>query len=882
MKGMYHFALVGQTKSGKTCYLTTLAMRAIGHPGGMTVAWRRDMLGDQESASSTTPQGTQRGGWGASDASASTKPASTGARSSYDDERTARANGTAWIRAAIAAIEKEELPKGNPPERCILEYEIGSADRGATPICLVDYSGESINADMKGPARDGILRHFRACDGLLVVAEAIPDDDPDRGVVETRVRQVVDFFVSLHGDDRQRLSTAIAVVLTKWDTISPVDFDDPASENSDIETFIAARPLYQNLVDAISHMVMEQHDVVEKAGRQVGLRRGNARVFASSSFGHSVQEPDGSRTPLLSERRPFCLIDPLLWLADRADAIAVADLSKASRGPGSWLPWNAWNTLRRARRTMARMPRKSPNRAHVTGFRAVAIGKLVAAAALLFVFGDTAYYANTRRGIESRRTDISSGRGTANQLAASREYGLNVAASPWNGLLPSLIPWLQPDGLGLAAQATDALEKTLGEAVEQANGQESVKAKIEALKSYLDHLPTGKHAGEYASLLSGHIDNERLQKGRERLAVIEAAVQSIDKSDCAARLKDLEQVLAEAVEWPSDMIAHATRIRAQLNARYGELVNGEKDRDLAAKIDEALRMDNYVAAVDALVAHSDKNGDWEQRASDLPASILESSRARTQTLASRLSPQSFTEAVGIGEAAQAALRRGDDLPPRFQKQRDAFRKAIPALNAMLTEVVNKPYDQYLYDQVCTRKSEAACRDYLSTPNTLKSMERAVLRYRRFLEEQATPRSIGVTAHITWGGLKWDGLTPGFDIDQIVTINRKNVINAHVDTNGSVGKTEVFGKPFTLDVLRADEPLDVAITFTEDDWPGEDDDVGKWPGTQKSGVWTPLQMQAGRKIDVDGAALTSPHKIWFTVDRNPYPSEPSLPPWSQSP
>lgn len=881
MKDTYRFALVGQTNSGKTCYLTTLAMRAIGHPGGMTIAWKRDMLGDKGPASSATTDGKQHGGWGSGDNAPAAKPTPTGGRNSFDDELTARSNGTAWIRSAIAAIEKGDLPKGNPPERCVLDYEIGSAGRGATPVCLVDYSGEAIDADMKGPARDGILRHFRTCDGLLVVAEAIPDDAPNREVVEDRVRKVVDFFVSLHGKDEQRLATAIAVVLTKWDTISPVDFDDPGAENSDIEAFIASRPLYQNLVDAISHIVLEQHDVVPKAGRHVGLQRGNARVFASSSFGHSVQEPDGSHTPLLSKRRPFCLIDPLVWLADRADAIAVADLSKASRGSEAWLPWNALPTFQHARRVMGRMPQKSPDRSQVAGYKAGAMGKLAAAGTLLLLLCDMAYFANVRRNVESGRTAVRSGRLTDDELANIRKSGLNVASAPWNGLLPALVPWFRPDGRGLASQATDALEKKLGDAVEHAKAGDSVKALKESLENYLKHLPTGLHAGEYASKRDEIGDNERLQKDRERLAATESGIDAIDKAESTRRLKDLEQITAEAVEWPPTMMAKANDIRSTLNARLGELINGEKDRELSAKIDESLRMDNYVAAVDALILHSDKNGDWEQRATDLPSRILEACKARAQSLASRLSPQSFSDAAGIGAAAQAAMRRGDDIPPRFKSQREAFRKALPDLNTMLTGVVNKPYDQYLYDQVCSRKSEGACRDYLSTA-PLKSMERAVLRYRKFVEEQSTPRTIGVTAHITWGGLNWDGLTPGFDIDQIVTINRKEVINAHVDTDGRAGQTEVFGKPFSLDVRRADEPLDVEITFTEDDWPGKDDDVGKWPGSNKSGTWTPLQMQAGRRIPVDGDALASPHTIWFTVDRNPYPSEPSLPAWSESP
>jgi hypothetical protein len=874
MKDTYHFALVGQTKSGKTCYLTTLAMRAIGHPGDLTVAWRRDMLGTTTPSSPAGPQPTIRTGWGshAKDAAA---PAVKNGRSSYDDERTARANGIAWISAAITAIEKKDLPKGNPPEKCILDYEIGSPDRGTTRVCLVDYSGESIDADMKGPARDGILRHFRTCDGLIVVAEAIPDDDPDRAEVEARVRKVIDFFVSLHGDDEQRLATAIAVVITKWDTVSTVDFDAPASENADIEAYIAERPLYQNLVNAISNMVLQQHDVTPAPESQVGLQKGNARVFASSSFGHSVQEPDGRRKPLLSERRPFCLIDPLLWLANRADAISVADLGRASRGPAAWLPWNAWRTARRSSRAMARMPRKSKTHQQAAGYRASAIGRFAAAMALLLLIGDAAYYAAMRSGIESRRTAVRSGRTTPIDLAAARDYGLAVAASPWNGLLPAVIPGLQPDGRGLATQATEALEKTLGDAVEQAKRGESVKTLTESLEAYLEHLPTGEHAGEYAGRLKELRDQARLQQAIAQLSEIAANIPTLDEATCSDRLSRLSDLCMQADQWSTAMTKDASRIRQQLVDRQGVIIREQSARALAETIAAALEAHNYVAAVDAVVAHADKNADWEQKVAGLPSRIVESCRARAQALAGR---GNFAEATQVGGAALAALRKADDLPARFTEPREAFNKSGPQCTAMLAEVVERPYDQHLYDQVRNQRSEDACRNYLAKA-PLKSMERPVLQYSTYVEEQNKPRTIRVAAHITWGDLYSDGGTVGYAIHQVVSVNQNKKIDAHLRTYDRKGTSETFGDTFDLYVTRADQPLDVAIRFTEDDWPSDDDNIGSW-----NGPFTPLQMQSRQKIEVDGdpAALASPHFIWFSVEGNPYPSEPLLPSWSERP
>lgn len=871
MKNTYQFALVGQTNSGKTCYLTTLAMQAIGHPGNMTVAWKRDMLGDDGAPSKDEPSKRSKA-WGAVVRDAVAAQGGTPATASFDDERTARANGTDWIRKAIAAIERGELPKGNPPERCILDYEVGSTERGSTQISLVDYSGEAINADMKGPSRDGILRHFRKCDGLIVVAEAVPEDHPDREVVETRVRKVIDFFRGLHGKDEQRLVTAIAVMLTKWDAVSPVDFDDPASENADIETYLQQRPLYDNLVDAISHMVAQQHDVTPEDGSGVGLQRGNARVFASSSFGHSVQEPDGRHTPLLSDRRPFCLIDPLLWLADRADKIATAELAAASTGWTAWLPWNAWSTFQRARLATVRMPRKSPRRRQTAGFRNAALGRLVTAAALMLFVGDTLYYATVRRGVESRRTAIASGGGTPQEVAAARDFGLGVVGSPWIGLLPTLVPPLKPAGQLLAEEATANLEKTLGEAVAQARTGDSLTTQLKACEDYLRHLETGKRAGEVKAWKAELEDQVRLQDARTKLATLGDGITTLDEAALASRLSELVELVEQAVRWPEDLYAKAENLRTQLNEQQGQRIRNKARAELASAISDALESSNYVAAVDVVVNHPDKNDDWETIATALPPRILEACRRRTQELAAR---PNFAEAMLVGGSAKAAMRQADDLPARFPAPRAAFRKALPELEALLTETVDRPYDRYLYDQVRNRPTVARCEEYLSKA-PLKSMDRMVRDYKDYLDEHSNPRTLQVTAHIKWGTLAWDGLTVGYQVKRRVTVNRQPKIADTLRMNNRTGREESFGR-FELEVPSSDQPLDVAIVFTEDDWTGDDDDVGKW-----SGQLTPLEMQDAQRIEVDGGSLTKPHTIWFTVDRNRYPDPPPLPSWANRP
>lgn len=198
--GVYRFALYGRSGSGKTCMLGAMAAGAIGHPGGMTC----ELL-----PPNVPPPGPR-------------------ADSLLKLER--------WLRDAEQALNKGDVPRPNPPEfddpQPYADFEIGARGRGKFRVRTIDYSGELINtADEAAPDSLASLlkQRLKEFDGFLVVAAA-PRSGAAEGLHEelTRLKEA---FASL-SDRAERMQIPVAVVITKWDRVSDVNYTEPKQERT--------------------------------------------------------------------------------------------------------------------------------------------------------------------------------------------------------------------------------------------------------------------------------------------------------------------------------------------------------------------------------------------------------------------------------------------------------------------------------------------------------------------------------------------------------------------------------------------------------------------------------------------------------------------------
>ena len=204
----YRFALYGRSGSGKTCVLAKMALAAVGHPGGLTCERLPVVV--------PKPNGDPSS-WGPGERKAAALHA-----------------GKEWIDEAVAALRRGECPPFNPPvfDRSIpltVGFQIGSPERGPTLVRTIDYSGELIYPDEEH-LPDSLTNALKGClqefDGLLIIADT-PRDGVKKDWIDDELRLLREAFSSLRDDEQFAARTPVAVMFTKWDRHSEIDFGKP-------------------------------------------------------------------------------------------------------------------------------------------------------------------------------------------------------------------------------------------------------------------------------------------------------------------------------------------------------------------------------------------------------------------------------------------------------------------------------------------------------------------------------------------------------------------------------------------------------------------------------------------------------------------------------
>ncbi len=302
---VYRFALYGRAGAGKTSLLAAMALPHATRDG-VACTWRG------AAADVPRPAGPEEG-WAA------------------DDPTAAAYRGAEWLREAMRAIDAGGVPPPNPNDAHPLRFRFDLKDGGvAYPVEVIDYSGELIDpaasaTDLAARLRD----HLRACDGLLVLAEA-PRPGPAPTDLVGELHRLQQGFAVLGGT--RAAEGSIALVVNKWDRRGADA--DPAA----VDAFLASPEgrSHRGLADALRTAVPD-----------------GFRAFAASAFGRVRADAEGERPPAERPLSSFGLEEPFLWAARRhlareADA-AVERLRELARSP--W--WRVDRLVRGRRRAVA-------------------------------------------------------------------------------------------------------------------------------------------------------------------------------------------------------------------------------------------------------------------------------------------------------------------------------------------------------------------------------------------------------------------------------------------------------------------------------------------------------------------------------------------------
>ena len=852
---MYRFALIGQTSSGKTCYMATLALNTP-HPGGLSAQLKRDLTGDGQPAESP-PEGTSEG-------------------ASFVDDAAAESKGADWITKATRALSQGKLPPPNDPDRYLVDFLIGSEDRGMTAVRMVDYAGEFINQEIeKSEDRTALFRHLQQCDGLLVVAEVLPEDisATDRNVVRDRIGKVADFFGSLHDTCKGHLGTAIAVVLTKWDQHSTIDFDRPEAENAKVREYLQKSLVHQGLVTRVRNFLVEQVDVA--ADLPLGIHYGNCAVFPASAFGRCVRDQSGGCRPDVDARQPFGLIEPLVWLAARYEEIRTAEIESDWGGSlvSRLSPLSAGRIAGSCSRLLESVPAKS---AVAQRLRAVhrqataATFTAIAVLGLLLVGGIDSLRYLWRRSEWGRQIALVANPAVDDQsLVQARGVFDTWQTTSWPGLLSYIVP-PPMDGKAEVKKIDTRRIDSYGRMLDEANESRDAAVIEAAARRYLDKLPTGPRRSEVETIVFEA--DTRITRAELRTFVdqYKSRIDSVEDEQEIKRIAaEGKQLRLRAKEGDESLDSDYRELVGRIARREQIVLDNTRRRRLQETADGAIARGDWSEAAAVITAATVRDDFWDgvvtRVASQIPAQL----ESRLKTL---VSGENFDTATTAADDAVKALKNVEAAVP---VERAAVRKAVTDALPMATSVrrsaLDEPYDRHLYQQIYQVKNEANCTRYLNTA-PIGGMKSVVQDYREFLESSQKGTTITVTPWIKWGSLAYD-VSPTFTIRWTMWAGDKEV--AHVPKmkrENPEGRSEALEYAVRMPAEGLDRAIAIKLTMVELDVISENDDIGDFEARI-----TPRDMLEGKTFTVKGKEVRSSHELSFKELKG-YRREPTLPSW----
>src|SRR5262249_24932446 len=152
------------------------------------------------------------------------------------------------------------------------------------------------------------LREF---DGFLIIADT-PRDGARQDWHSDELRRLREAFSSLSDDEQFALRTPVAVMLTKWDRYSEIDFENPSYERRKLDGFLEEHPAHRSLVDSIQNAIATASRRAEPQARVPDSPVADGQLtFPSSAFGKANLK-DGKELPSGNETPVFGLLEPFL------------------------------------------------------------------------------------------------------------------------------------------------------------------------------------------------------------------------------------------------------------------------------------------------------------------------------------------------------------------------------------------------------------------------------------------------------------------------------------------------------------------------------------------------------------------------------------------
>lgn len=755
-KKIYRIALYGLSATGKTSVLAALAMPRYPHPLGYTCIWR-----DIELPSPNYGQ--------------------------LNQHLMTRHRSKEWMEQTILKLSQQKIPAPNPTgDNFIFEYDFTASTHQTFHIELVDYSGELINPNVNDRQHRKNMQKFTEMDGILVLAEAPFHDKLAHcgKPTDTDLYQLREAFSLLRCENQEcaALDVPLALLVTKWDRYSNIDYPNPTNEQNKLKQFFNSNPPppHQGLCDVLRFSVTKD----------------NFKTFPVSALGASdcVQLDNGTFIETPKQVNPlnaFGLEDAFIWVAQRRDAIDLQNYQE-----------QATFNLKKCKKTglelLNRFPKGSEPAKQINTIlqkcqkakNVRAIYTFIAIIAFGVITETTIDLINYRQ----HKVGTNNPHATHEQLDKAEKWLTQYLAAPYFRHLISKLFLGRETVHTLLTKLQAHREKFLWEPVEKALYVNFQLAKTPALE-YLKYYPYGQHAQEAQDI---KLRAEILQQQQQDENTYRQIAQEMQEhKQSVEKLRNLLKKLRQTYPQTEKPELHQQRIalEKQLQEQLARQTLQQEWLQFREDFQQKMQAGKFLAAAQSLNSRQ-------------PDARLNELKETFKTIIIQDIEQQVTQAF-----KEQRLKFAYNLLKDYAKFPSQLQTPEGKLKiANLQNQVDEWQDRALYEAARQHREAYHIHRYMEQA-PLQTMEKYVSVYETYLDNVSPNRTIN-QLQLKLAQIRWENLD---DYDNIVRVflNGKQVISNHkVDAKPNTSTAVIGISPFFT--AKPNDLITIEVTVINED------------------------------------------------------------------
>ncbi len=801
---VYRLALYGLSGAGKTSVLAALAMPRYPHPLGYTCIWR--------------------------------EPPPNDGLSQPNPRLISQYRSKEWIEQSILNLSQQKLPARNPTaDEFIIEYDFTASSHQTFHIELVDYSGELINPNVSDSKLAKSLRQkFTDMDGILVLAEAPFRDAQKAKQAYTDLYRLREAFSLLRSENQgsAALDVPVALLVTKWDRYSEIDYSNPAYEQRKLEEFLNANPPHKGLSDLLRFSVTQD----------------NFKIFPVSALGNYAcvqfdKDKFVERPKQVEPLNAFGLEDAFIWVAQQRDAIDLQNYQEQGTQ-------NFQKCQKTGLALLKRFPKGSEQAQQINTVlqkcqkskKRRTLYTLVAIISLFFMGETTIDLVNYRQ----HKVSINNPHATHAQLDKSEKWLTQYLAAPYFRHLISKIFFSPEKAQSLLKNLQAHREKFLWVPVDKALKEKNFQTAFRLASEYLEYYPYGQHAAKAQEIKRR---GEMIQQQQERQNTLRQIAREMHQQNAVQLRQMLKKLVNLQVEQP-EMRKEQLRLEEAISKQLQKLENQQAWENFRQDYEHKIQAGDFLAAAQSLENRQTDDARLKDLKETFKTVVIQEIE---QKVRQALKDKNFN-------LADKLLKEYAEFPPELQTP-DAKLK-VAALQAQ----VDKWQDRALYEAARQHREAQHIHilRYLQDA-PLQTMAKEVTLYKAYLDTIAA-RLNELQLKLTQ--IRWENVD---DYDNLVRVflNGKQVIyNDKVDAKPNTSTGVIGISPFFS--AQSDQLISIEIIVINEDI-FFNDDYGQ--ATVEKQV---SELAKGYAVALRNSYHIKTGTAFFEIEG--YPEAPVLPAW----